>query len=201
MQLLIASGNPGKQRELRALLDLPGLSLVTPSDLGIHPDVEETGDDYQTNARHKASVFAEVSGLWALADDSGLEVDALDGSPGPRSARLGAANLSDADRRQVLLELLQPHPRPWPARFHCTVALVGPNGETDLAEGICHGEIIDTERGSEGFGYDPIFLVQGTGQTMAELSLEEKNRISHRARAIKLLLRTLQRRLGIKERD
>jgi XTP/dITP diphosphohydrolase len=198
-QLLIASGNPGKLRELRALLDLPGLTLVSPRELGIRPEVKETENDYRMNAHHKALVFAEASGLWTLADDSGLEVDALEGAPGPRSARLGKAHFNDADRRRVLLQLLQPHPRPWRAHFHCTVALVSPLGELNFAEGICHGEIIDIERGTEGFGYDPIFLVQGTDRTMAELRMQEKNRISHRARAIEELLPKLRQKLGLED--
>lgn len=198
-KLLIASGNPGKQRELRALLDIPGLVLLDPASLGIDLQVNEKGIDYTSNAELKASAYARASGLWALADDSGLEVDVLEGAPGPRSARLGAPDLSDADRRHLLLEMLQFHPRPWRARFHSAVALADPKGKIDLAEGICSGEIIAEERGSGGFGYDPIFLVDGTDRTMAELSMEEKNRLSHRARAIKALMPRLKVRLGLEE--
>ena len=136
--------------------------------------------------------------MWALADDSGLEVDVLEGAPGPRSARLGAPHLSDADRRHLLLEMLHPHPRPWRARFRSVVALASPEGKIDLAEGTCSGEIIAEERGTGGFGYDPIFLVPGTDCTMAELSMVKKNQLSHRARAIEALMPILKIRLGFK---
>jgi XTP/dITP diphosphohydrolase len=198
-KLLIASGNPDKQRELRALLDIPGLVLLDPTSLGIDLQVNEEGVDYASNAELKASAYARTSGMWALADDSGLEVDILEGAPGLRSARLGAPELSDADRRHLLLKMLQVHPRPWKARFCSAVALANPKGETDLAEGICSGEVIAEERGSGGFGYDPIFLVDGTDRTMAELSFEEKNRLSHRARAIETLMPILKRRLGLEK--
>jgi XTP/dITP diphosphohydrolase len=200
-KLLIASGNPGKQRELRALLDISGLVLLDPASLSIDLRVSEKGTDYISNAELKASAYARASGMWALADDSGLEVDVLEGAPGPRSARLGAPDLSDADRRHLLLKLLRPYPPPWRARFRSAVALADPKGEIDFAEGICTGEIIAEERGSGGFGYDPIFLVDGMDQTMAELSLEEKNRLSHRARAIEALRPRLRIRLGLEEGD
>jgi XTP/dITP diphosphohydrolase len=198
-KLLIASGNPGKQHELRALLDIPGLVLLDPTSLKLDLQVSEKGEDYASNAKLKASAYVRASGMWALADDSGLEVDVLDGAPGPRSARLGAPHLSDADRRHLLLKMLHPHPRPWRARFRSVVALVSPEGKIDLAEGTCSGEIITDERGTGGFGYDPIFLVLGTDRTMAELSMEEKNQLSHRARAIEVLMPILKIRLGFKE--
>jgi XTP/dITP diphosphohydrolase len=198
-KLMIASGNPGKQHELRALLDLPGLVLLDPSSLNLDLQLSETGEDYSSNAKLKASAYARASGMWALADDSGLEVDVLEGAPGPRSARLGASQLSDADRRQVLLEMLHPHPRPWKARFCSVVALASPEGVIDLAEGTCAGEIITEERGTAGFGYDPIFLVHGMDRTMAELSMDEKNQLSHRARAIEALIPILKIRLRLEE--
>jgi XTP/dITP diphosphohydrolase len=201
IRLLIATSNPGKLREIRALLDISGLVLIDPSMIGIRPQVEETGAQYADNAHLKASISARTSGIWTLADDSGLEVDVLGGAPGLQSARLGGPGSSDGLRRRLLLKKLHPHPQPWTARFRCVVALANPEGEVDLAEGTCLGEIIATERGSAGFGYDPIFLVQGTDYTMAELSLEEKNRLSHRAKAIKELLPTLKKRLGLEERD
>jgi XTP/dITP diphosphohydrolase len=195
--LLLASGNPGKQHELRALLRALPLELRTPQEIDLHIRVEEIGETYAENARLKAQRYAEHSGLWTLADDSGLEVDALGGAPGMRSARIAGPARSDRDRRHLLLELLQPHPRPWTARFRCWVALVGPVGEVDSAEGICEGEIIPEERGTGGFGYDPIFLVQNSTLTMAELSMAQKNRISHRARAIHALMPTLKHKLKI----
>jgi len=178
------------------------LDLLTPEDVGHLPSVEETGRTYAENARLKALSLARASGYWALADDTGLEVDALDGAPGLHSARLvptaaGTARPSDADRRRRLLELLSPYPRPWTARFRCVVALASPRGEVDQAEGNCPGEIIPDERGSSGFGYDPLFQIQGSAKTMAELSLREKNRLSHRARAVTALLPVLCRRLDL----
>ena len=126
-----------------------------------------------------------------------MEVEALHGAPGKRSARI--ARGSDADRRRYLLDLLQSHPRPWRARFFCALALAAPDGSTEITTGICPGEIIPDERGGGGFGYDPIFLVQGTDQTMAELSVRQKNRISHRANALSKMLPILKQRLGMWE--
>jgi XTP/dITP diphosphohydrolase len=196
-KLMIATGNPGKQHELRALLAIPGLVLLDPTSSKLDLQLSEKGEDYASNAKLKASAYARASGMWALADDSGLEVDVLEGAPGPRSARLGAPHLSDADRRDLLLKMLHPHPRPWRARFHSVVALASPEGKIDLAKGTCSGEIIVEERGTGGFGYDPIFLVPGTDRTMAELSMAEKNQLSHRARAIEALMPILKRRLEL----
>jgi XTP/dITP diphosphohydrolase len=193
--LFIASRNPGKLHELRALLAHLSWTLLDPSMIGLEHEVQETGSDYAANARLKAVLGAQESGCWALADDTGLEVDVLNGAPGLHSARLAGPGRSDEERRLTLLTLLQPFPRPWTASFQCTVALASPQGETDLAEGICLGEIIPKPRGDLGFGYDPIFLVQDTGQTMAELPLDEKNQISHRARAVHALMPILKRRL------
>lgn len=194
--LVVATRNAGKLREMRSLLALPGLRVVSLDELGIDDEVEE-GADYAENAARKASAAAGTTGLWAVGDDSGLEVDALDGAPGPHSARLAGRMRTDADRRQALLKLLAPHPRPWTARFRCTMALASPQGKIDLAVGVCTGQVIPEERGSGGFGYDPIFLVEGRKETMAELSEEEKNRLSHRARAVQALLPVLRRRLGL----
>lgn len=194
--LLIATRNPGKHREMETLLRDLSLHLVDLSALGIEIALEETGADYSANARLKAMTYAQASGLWTLADDTGLEVDALGGAPGLHSARLLGPGYTDAERRQALLCLLRPHPRPWTARFRCAVALASPEGRVELAEGTCLGEIIPEERGEHGFGYDPIFLVAGLRRTMAELPLAEKNQISHRARAVCALLPTLRQRLG-----
>ena len=186
-QLLIATNNKGKIKELHDLLKDTGIELITPSQINLDLDVVEDGQTYAENAAKKAVAFARSSGLVSLADDSGLEVDALDGVPGLYSARYGSSNggkLSDAERRAFLIRNLQDMPRPWTGRFHATIAVAVPNGETQLAEGFCEGEIIPEERGTGGFGYDPIFLLSDLGKTMAELSMEEKNRISHRARAV-----------------
>jgi XTP/dITP diphosphohydrolase len=185
--LLIATNNEGKVKELQDLLNDMGLELLTPAQINLELDVIEDGLTYAENATKKALAFANASGLISLADDSGLEVDALDGAPGLYSARYGSSDgkkLSDKDRRVFLISNLQGKPRPWTARFHATIAIALPNGETHLAVGICEGEIIPEERGTGGFGYDPIFLLSDLGKTMAELSMEEKNRLSHRARAV-----------------
>jgi XTP/dITP diphosphohydrolase len=186
-KLLIATNNQGKIKELHELLDDLGITLVTPSQIGLNLDVLEDGHTYAENAAKKAVAFAQASNLISLADDSGLEVDALDGAPGLYSARYGSTNgekLSDAERRTYLLSKLNGKPQPWTAHFHATIAVAIPNGETHLTEGICPGEIVPTECGTGGFGYDPIFLLSELGKTMAELSLGEKNSLSHRARAV-----------------
>ena len=188
-QLLIATNNKGKIKELKELLKAVKLELVTPAQVGLDLDVVEDGATYAENAAKKAIAFSQASGLVALADDSGLEVDALDGAPGLYSARYGSTaghvvKLSDAERRHLLIQNLRAKPRPWTARFHALIAVARPNGVTQLAEGFCDGEIVPDERGTGGFGYDPIFLLPELGKTMAELSMEEKNRLSHRARAV-----------------
>lgn len=186
-KLLIATSNPGKVRELEALLGDLHLDLILPADLDLNLKVEEDGHTYAENAAKKATAFAEASGLISLADDSGLEVDALDGAPGIYSARyLSKPGASDADRRAYLLENLHATkaPRPWRAHFHAAVAIKIPGKAVQFAEGNCPGEIIPEERGTGGFGYDPIFLLSESGRTMAELDDREKNRLSHRARAV-----------------
>lgn len=186
-KLLIATNNKGKIKELHSLLDDTGIQLVTPADINLDLDVIEDGLTYAENATKKALAFAHASRLVSLADDSGLEVDALGGAPGLYSARYGSVNgekLSDGDRRAHMIKNLQGKPRPWTARFHATIAIAIPNGEIHLAEGWCEGEIIPEERGTGGFGYDPILLLPELGRTMAELTMDEKNRLSHRARAV-----------------
>ena len=186
-QLLIATNNKGKIKELYDLLKDTGIELITPVQIGLDLDVIEDGQTYAENATKKAIAFAHASGLISLADDSGLEVDVLDGAPGLYSARYGSLDgrkLSDADRRGFLIQNLRDKPGPWTARFHATIAIAIPRGEVYLAEGYCEGKIIPEERGTGGFGYDPIFLLSELGKTMAELSIEEKNRLSHRARAV-----------------
>jgi XTP/dITP diphosphohydrolase len=184
-ELLVASGNQGKLREIRALLPDPRFNLVTLEDLNIFLDVKENGLTYAENAAKKALAYAHASGMLTMADDSGLEVEVLNGAPGILSARYAPQmNATDADRRSYLLKQLLPYPRPWTARFHCTVALSTPDGSLYFSEGICLGEIIPEERGLNGFGYDPIFLIPAMGKTMAELGMDEKNRLSHRGQAV-----------------
>ena len=184
-KLMVATQNLGKIREIQAILKDVDVELVTPADLGLRLNIPENGETYAENAAIKARAFAQASGLLSLADDSGLEVDALNGAPGLYSARYSAKpNASDADRRAYLLSQLAGKPRPWTAHFHATVAIITPGGELHYAHGTCSGEIIPIERGTDGFGYDPIFLLPELGRTMAELGMDEKNRLSHRAKAL-----------------
>ncbi len=167
--LLIATGNPGKIVELQDLLkDLP-VKLITPAEVGLKDfDVVEDGTTYAENAEKKARAYCQASGLPVLADDSGLEVDALDGAPGLHSARYAPQpGATDADRRALMLQNLRGLPQPWTARFRCTVAVATPEGSLDLTEGTCQGEIIPEERGTDGFGYDPIFFIPDLGLTLA----------------------------------
>jgi XTP/dITP diphosphohydrolase len=186
-KLLIATNNKGKVKELQDLLKDTGLELVTPAEINLDLEVEEDGATYAENAAKKARAFAHASGLISLADDSGLEVDALDGAPGLYSARYHPKpGANDADRRAYLLENLAGKPRPWTAHFHATIAIAVPVLEqvVQVVEGNCYGEIIPEERGTGGFGYDPIFLLSELNQTTAELEMDEKNRLSHRAKAV-----------------
>jgi XTP/dITP diphosphohydrolase len=196
VQILLATNNPGKVREIQALIEelAPAyreqITLILPVDIGLHLEVVEDGKTYAENAARKAVAFCRSSNLLTLADDSGLEVTALGGEPGLHSHRYAPTpNATDADRRAFLLRNLRPHTRPWRARFVCTIAIAVPeksgfDPRLAYATGECPGEIIPEERGSNGFGYDPVFLLQELGKTMAELSTKEKNRYSHRARAI-----------------
>ena len=184
-RLLIATSNRGKMQELRALLGDIDLALVTPEEIGLRLVVMEDGRSYRENAEKKAVAFARTSGLPTLADDSGLEVDVLGGDPGLHSARyLAKPGATDADRRAFLLRNLRDKPQPWKAHFRAAVAISSPNGTTGSAEGECRGRIIPEERGTNGFGYDPIFLVDGMDKTMAELDPQDKNRLSHRGKAV-----------------
>jgi len=184
-KLLIATNNKGKLKEFRAILGDLDIQLLSPADLGLELDILEDGQTYAENATKKVMAFSRASGLVSLADDSGLEVDALDGAPGLHSARYSTLpNATDADRRATLLLNLSRYPRPWVARFRATVAIAGPGRSVELVEGICPGEIIPEERGRGGFGYDPIFLLSDSNRTMAELEMKEKNRLSHRGQAV-----------------
>jgi XTP/dITP diphosphohydrolase len=197
-KLLLATNNRGKVREMQALLGGTGVELLLPEEIGLELHITEEGQTYAENAARKALAFARASGRIALGDDSGLEVDALDGKPGLHSHRFAPwPNASDADRRAYLLQQLQGKPRPWTARFRATVAVATPGGEVRYAVGECEGEIIPEERGTNGFGYDPIFLIPALGKTMAELSMDEKNRLSHRARAIQNARQIFKEVLGV----
>jgi XTP/dITP diphosphohydrolase len=193
-KLLIATNNKGKVKELQDLLKDTGLELVTPADINLDLEVEENGATYAENAAKKARAFAHASGLVSLADDSGLEVDALDGAPGLNSARYHPKpGANDADRRAYMVENLRDKPHPWTAHFHATIAIAVPDQDVNIVEGNCHGEIIPEERGTGGFGYDPIFLFPELNKTMAELEMEKKNRLSHRAKAVMNALPVLKK--------
>jgi XTP/dITP diphosphohydrolase len=179
-KLVIATGNTGKLREYRELLASAGLELIA-----FDTEIDEVGETYTENARLKAETAVERSGLPALGDDSGVEVEALEGFPGIRSARLGP---TQEERTAELLKRLEGKPRPWNARFVCVLALADPGHPTQFFEGECRGEIVPEWRGEAGFGYDPVFLVPGTGKTFGEMRLEEKRLYSHRARAVRALL-------------
>jgi XTP/dITP diphosphohydrolase len=184
MQILLATGNIGKQREFARLL--APLSTVTPAALGLHLEVEESGATFAQNSMLKARAFAQAAGLIALADDSGLEVSALGGAPGVLSARFGGPGLSDAQRWAFLLAELArlPEETSRAARFRCCVVAAAADGRSCTAEGSCEGEIARQPSGADGFGYDPVFLLPEIGRTMAQISADHKNRISHRALAM-----------------
>ena len=179
-RLVIASGNAGKLREYRDLLAGTGLELIA-----FDPGIDETGKTYAENARLKAEAALAKSGLASVGDDSGIEIDPLGGFPGIRSARLGP---TQEERTAELLRRLEGVPRPWKARFVCVIALAAPGRETRFFEGECQGEVVPEWRGQAGFGYDPIFLVPGTGKTFGEMPPEEKRKYSHRAAAARALL-------------
>ena len=192
--LLLATNNQAKVREYRSLLvDIP-LELVNLAERSITTVVEETGESLEENARLKATLLATESQLLALADDSGLEVDALGGEPGRLSARYAGEGASDKDRVNYLLSRLRDVP--WPqrsARFRCVIALATPGGDVELCSGECHGFITLEPKGEYGFGYDPVFYLPDLGKTMAELPLATKNRVSHRGQAASKVYQVLQK--------
>jgi XTP/dITP diphosphohydrolase len=186
-ELLIATGNKGKIAELRALLAALPLRLRNLAEFSGVADVEETGETFSDNAILKARAYAEQTGLWALADDSGLEVDALGGAPGVFSARYGGAGLSDSERVERLLkELSLSASQDRRARFISVIAIADPAGQIqNISTGKCEGWIAPAPRGTGGFGYDPVFIPEGFHQTFGELPPEVKENISHRAHALK----------------
>jgi XTP/dITP diphosphohydrolase len=194
-KLLVATGNPGKLKELAGLFaDVP-FDLVSLADVGIDEEVPETGETFEDNAILKAVGYAAMSGMWTVADDSGLEVDALGGAPGVLSARYAGEDATDAQRIALLLQNLENVTEDRrQARFRCVMALSRPDMPPELFQGTCDGTIVKSPRGSRGFGYDPIFLFPELGRTMAELAEEEKSLVSHRgiaARKAAVALRDL----------
>lgn len=189
MRLLIATSNAGKLRELRQLLASTELEIVGLDELSNPPEVVEDGATFEDNAIKKATALAGFSGYITMSDDSGLCVDVLDGAPGVHSARYAGESADDAANNSKLLQALSGLPQSdRKAHFHCSIALAWPDGRTQTFAGKVHGLIIEAPRGSEGFGYDPLFLVPEYGKTMAELGSQIKNRISHRAKALEQVL-------------
>jgi XTP/dITP diphosphohydrolase len=196
-KLLVATTNKGKIREYRELLSGIPYDFLTPADCGISHDINETGETYEQNAMLKATAMASLSCLLTLADDSGLEVEALGGQPGVVSARYAGEGKSDAERNAFLLAKLAEAPDiRRNAMFRCVIAIAIPNGKVELFSGSCQGIITKEPRGTHGHGYDPIFYVPELGKTMAELTMDEKNRISHRARATAKAKEWLINRVG-----
>ncbi len=192
-KLLISTGNKDKIIEIRDEYKDLEYEIVSPDQLGLDLDVEETGSTLEENALLKARAGAEASNLLTLADDTGLEVDALDGRPGIYSARFAGEEATYQDNNQKLLELLKNYPEEERTACFVTIAaLVDPaTGREETVKGICRGRIISEYRGDNGFGYDPIFYLPEKGRTFAELTTEEKNRISHRANALKKMKKIL----------
>lgn len=194
MKLLIATRNRGKKREYARLLQGLEAELIALHDLGVTKTIKEDGASYTENALLKARGYAAATGLLTLADDSGLEVDALDGAPGVLTARYAGEGATDEQRYSLLLEQLKDvPPEHRTARFRCVIALAWPDGRVEITEGVCEGRITREPRGEHGFGYDPVFYVPEYGCTMAELPPEIKNRISHRARAAAVASEILSR--------
>ena len=183
MKILIASRNAHKIQEIREIFDLPGVEWVSTAEFPDLHDVVEDGDTFEANALKKATELARATGLWALADDSGLEVTALGNAPGVYSARYAGEPCSHANNNAKLLrELAGKSDRS--ARFRCVAALSDPTGRAETVSGSCPGRIVEELRGAKGFGYDPLFVPEGFDRTYAELSPAEKNRISHRGKAL-----------------
>jgi XTP/dITP diphosphohydrolase len=180
---VLATHNPGKLREMSAILGRMGIAVASPAQLGLAVDVEETGETFAANALLKARAVCAAAGLPAIADDSGLCVDALNGGPGVYSARYGGAGLDDRGRYMLLLNSLRGMPTR-AAHFACAVACAFPNGDVLTAEGRCDGTIAFAPMGTDGFGYDPVFFVPSLSKTFAQLTAEEKAAVSHRGRAL-----------------
>ena len=194
-KFVLATHNPGKLREMGDILRGLGVEVVSPADVGCHVEVEETGTTFAENAMLKAKAICAASGLPAIADDSGLCVDALGGAPGVSSARYGGEGLDDAGRYRLLLSNLRGQPTR-AAHFACAIACAFPNGDTLTAEGRCDGAIAYAPMGEGGFGYDPVFLVPEKAKTFGQLTAEEKSAISHRGRALQAFAAKLETYLG-----
>jgi len=193
MEVIVATRNRGKLREFRDALKGLNLRIYGLNDFPDVPEVEEDGDSFAENALKKARFYAAYFGKLTLADDSGLEVDGLKGRPGVHSARYAGGKASSQENNQKLLRELQGIPiSKRGARFKCIVAIKSPDGKEAMAEGSCKGRIGFKEKGRKGFGYDPLFILPREGKTMAELSLEEKNRVSHRGKALRKIRKIIK---------
>ena len=193
--VVLASRNRGKISEYRRMLEQAGFSVAGMDEAGVDPGLElpEEGDTFEANALQKASALQRLIGGWTLGDDSGLEVDALEGAPGVYSARYSGSPGRGPERDRANYEKLLEELRGVPderrtARFVCVIAMPGPGGALITSRGTCEGRIVRAPRGAGGFGYDPVFMADGYDRTMAELSMDEKNRISHRGRALRALV-------------
>lgn len=192
MKMVAATNNKGKLNELVSILSKLGIEVISLEESGYYEEIEENGKTFEENALIKAEAVMRVTGLAAIGDDSGLEIDALNGEPGIYSARYAKPGL----RKKTVLDKLRGVPeKKRTARFVCAIACVLPNGEKIITRGICEGKILNECRGEGGFGYDPIFYVPVYRQTFAEMPAELKNRVSHRARAIQLMAEKLKGRL------
>lgn len=194
-KLILATRNLHKVEELQELLGDEEIQILSLKDFSNLPEVVEDGQTFQENALKKARIIAKTTGLPALADDSGLEVDLLDGAPGVYSARFAGLGATDADNNQKLLQLLEgiPDLNSRTARFRSVIALVLPDGSEKVVEGKCEGLILTELRGHGGFGYDPLFYLPEYAQTFAELPMKVKNKISHRGRAFRLILEEIRK--------
>lgn len=190
MDILVATTNPGKIREITEILSGLNVSIITPNEINLALDVEEKGLNFAENAAIKARAWCEASGMPALADDSGLCVDALDGRPGVLSARFAGNSATDEENYQLLLKRMKGIQKR-DARFVCVVALVFPEDEVILAEAHYEGRILEDPVGNAGFGYDPVFFDPASGKSFAQLTREEKNNRSHRKKALEELKKKL----------
>lgn len=196
MKLLIATRNRGKVAEIKALLGMGALKsvqVVTLADLPNVGEPREDGKTFRENAKIKAMHYSQALKILCVADDSGLAVEALGGRPGVMAARYAGPNATDPENNALLLDDLKPHPRPWKAAFVCVAIAVLPGRVVAEAEGRIEGEIVPIPRGAGGFGYDPVFRMEGSSKTMAEMTVEEKNRVSHRGKAMRGLIEELKK--------
>ena len=193
MRFVVATKNKGKMQEIQSMLSPLGIDVMLAEDAGVFEDIEETGTTFEENAFIKARAVAKITGLPVIADDSGLMVDALSGEPGVKTARFAGENATDGENIQKLLNALEGVlQEKRTARFQSVIACVFPDGREFCTQGICEGEIALFPMGEEGFGYDPVFYVKEKNKTFAQLSLEEKNALSHRGKALESLKERLK---------